>query len=120
MNVCIVSLNLAAYFDTTPRSKYGGAEVQAAFVARALRDQGVNVSLVVADLPDDIPVPYPVESAFRSGDGLPLVRFFHPRMTGINDALARANADIYYQRNAGMLTGLVAHFARQHGRVFVY
>ncbi|HET6463767.1 MAG TPA: glycosyltransferase family 4 protein [Candidatus Krumholzibacteria bacterium] len=120
MKVCVVSLNLAAYFDTTPRSKYGGAEVQAAFVARALRDQGVDVSLVVADLPADVRVPYPVESAFQSGAGLPVLRFFHPRMTGINDALARANADIYYQRNAGMLTGLVAHFARQHGRRFVY
>ncbi|HKW13880.1 MAG TPA: glycosyltransferase family 4 protein [Candidatus Krumholzibacteria bacterium] len=120
MNVCVVSLNLAAYFDTTPRSKYGGAEVQAAFVARALRDQGVNVSLVVADLPADVRVPYPVGSAFRSDDGLPLLRFFHPRMTGISDALARANADIYYQRNAGMLTGLVAHHARKHGRRFVF
>jgi glycosyltransferase involved in cell wall biosynthesis len=120
MNVCVVSLNLAAYYDTTPRSKYGGAEVQAAFVARALRDQGVNVSLVVADLPVDVRIPYPVESAFRTDDGLPLLRFFHPRMTGISDALARANADVYYQRNAGMLTGLVAHHARKHGRLFVY
>jgi glycosyltransferase involved in cell wall biosynthesis len=41
-------------------------------------------------------------------------------MTGISDALARANADVYYQRNAGMLTGLVAHYARRHGRTFVY
>ena len=120
MKVCIVSLNLAAYFDTHPRSKYGGAEVQAAFVARALRDQGVDVHLVVADLPSDVRIPYPVESAFRSSDGLPLVRFFHPRMSGINEALARADADVYYQRNAGMLTGLTAHFARQRGRVFVY
>jgi len=120
MKVCVVSLNLAAYFDTTPRSKYGGAEVQAAFVARALCDQGVDVSLVVADLPAGVRVPYPVESAFQSGEGLPGLRFFHPRMTGINDALARADADVYYQRNAGMLTGLVAHFARQRGRRFVY
>jgi glycosyltransferase involved in cell wall biosynthesis len=120
MKVCVVSLNLAAYYDTTPRSRYGGAEVQAAFVARALKDQGVDVSLVVADLPAEAHIPYPVESAFRGSDGLPGLRFFHPRMTGINDALARVNADVYYQRNAGMLTGLVAHFARKHGRVFVY
>src|SRR5512147_1291460 len=102
MKVCIVSLNLATYFDPTPRAKYGGAEVQAAFVARALRDQGVDVSLVVADLPSDVPVPYPVENAFRSHDGFPVLRFFHPRMTGINEALERADADVYYQRNAGM------------------
>jgi glycosyltransferase involved in cell wall biosynthesis len=120
MKVCVVSLNLAAYFDSTPRSRYGGAEVQAAFVARALKEQGLDVSLVVADLPADVRIPYPARSAFGSRDGLPVLRFFHPRMTGINDALAHANADIYYQRNAGMLTGLVAHFARRNGRLFVY
>jgi glycosyltransferase involved in cell wall biosynthesis len=120
MNVCIVSAHLAAYFDPAPRFLYGGAEVQAAFVARALRDQGMNVSLVVADLSPGVRIPYPVENAFRSGDGIPVLRFFHPRMTGINDALARANADVYYQRNCGMITGLVAHFARKHGRTFVY
>jgi hypothetical protein len=46
MRVCIVSLNITSYFDSTPRAKYGGAEVQAGFVARALKDQGVDVSLV--------------------------------------------------------------------------
>lgn len=120
MKVCVVSLNLAAYYDTHPRSKYGGAEVQAAFVARALKDQGVDVRLVVADFDPSIAIPYPVESAFQSDDGLPVLRFFHPRMSGINAALARADADIYYQRNAGMVTGAAAHFARRHGRVFVY
>jgi glycosyltransferase involved in cell wall biosynthesis len=120
MKVCVVSLNLAAYFDPHPRSKYGGAEVQAAFVARALKEQGVDVHLVVADLPDGAHIPYPTGSAFGSAEGLPVLRFFHPRMTGISDALARANADIYYQRNAGMVTGLVAHHARRNRRLFVY
>lgn len=120
MKVCVVSLNLAAYFDTRPRSKYGGAEVQAAFVACALQAQGVEVTLVVADRPDDVRIPYPTESAYRTAEGIPVLRFFHPRMTGINDALARADADVYYQRNAGMVTGLAAHYARKHGRPFVY
>jgi glycosyltransferase involved in cell wall biosynthesis len=120
MRVCIVSLNIAAYFDSNPRAKYGGAEVQAGFVARALKDHGVDVSLVVADLPAGIHVPYPVENAFRSSAGLPVLRFFHPRMTGIYSALARADADVYYQRNAGMVTGIVANFARRNRRVFIY
>jgi glycosyltransferase involved in cell wall biosynthesis len=41
-------------------------------------------------------------------------------MTGINDALERVDAEIYYQRNAGMVTGLAAHFCRRRGKVFVY
>lgn len=120
MKICIISLNLAAYFDTTPRSRYGGAEVQAAFVANALASSGQNVSLVVADLPEDVAIPYPALSAFRTGDGIPGIRFLHPRMSGILDALERADADVYYQRNAGMVTGLTAHFCGRHDRVFAY
>jgi glycosyltransferase involved in cell wall biosynthesis len=120
MKVCIVSLHLSAYFDPAPRAKYGGAEVQAAFVARALKDRGIDVSLLVADLPGDINLPYPAQNAFRSGDGPPVLRFFHPRMTGIYSALERADADVYYQRNCGMITALVADYASRHGRAFIY
>lgn len=120
MKICIVSMKLAAYFDAHNRSNYAGAEVQAAFVARALKDQGVDVHLVVADVPQGIRIPYPTESAFRTDDGIPIVRFFHPRLSGINHALERVDADIYYQRNAGMVTGITATFARRRGKVFVY
>ena len=120
MKICIISLNLASYFDATPRSKYGGAEVQAAFVARALEQAGQNVHLVVADLPSDHRLPYPTRNAFHSGEGAPVLRFFHPRMSGIFHALADVDADVYYQHCAGMVTGLTAHVARKRGRVFVY
>ncbi len=120
MKICIISLNLAAYFDTSPRSRYGGAEVQAAFVANALASAGQDVALVVADLLPDITIPYPTVSAFGTREGLPGLRFFHPRMSGIFDALERVDADVYYQRNAGMVTGLTAHFCRRRGKVFVY
>lgn len=120
MKICIVSLNLAAYFDPHPRSRYGGAEVQAAFVASALRQAGQDVRLVVADLPEGAAPPYPTTNAFRTGEGLPVLRFFHPRMSGIMRALEAADADVYYQRNAGMVTGLTAHYCRKRGRTFVY
>jgi len=120
MKICIISLNLAGYFDTSPRSRYGGAEVQAAFVASALTSAGQEVALVVADLPPDLTLPYPTVSAFGTREGLPGLRFFHPRMSGILDALERVDADVYYQRNAGMVTGLTAHFCRRRGKVFVY
>jgi len=35
-------------------------------------------------------------------------------------ALERADADVYYQHCAGMITGLTAMFCRQKGKVFVY
>jgi len=51
---------------------------------------------------------------------VPVVRFFHPRLSGILAALNRVGADLYYQRNAGMITGVVAAHCRKHGKVFVY
>jgi glycosyltransferase involved in cell wall biosynthesis len=94
--------------------------VQAAFVADALRAAGADVVLLVADLPDGARLPHPAENAFRTRDGLPVLRFFHPRWDGIMSGLARANADLYYQHCAGAITGLVARFCRSHGRAFVY
>jgi glycosyltransferase involved in cell wall biosynthesis len=41
-------------------------------------------------------------------------------MTGTWRALARADADLYFQRNAGMTTGVVGAFCRRHGKPFVY
>jgi len=120
MRICVVSLNLAAYYDPTPRARYGGAEVQAAFVAQALAAAGHEVSLVVADLPTGVKPPYPTFAAFDSRAGLPGLRFLHPRMSGILSALSAANADLYYQRNAGMVTGVVANFCAQKRRTFVY
>ncbi len=120
MKVCVVSLNIASYFGVTGEVRFGGAEVQAAFVARALRTAGDDVTLVVADLPAGAALPYPAENAFFSPDGLPGLRFFHPRWSGVMAALERADADVYYQRNAGMITGLTAMFCRRRRRAFVY
>lgn len=94
--------------------------MQAAFVADALRTAGADVVLLVADRPDGARLPHPAENAFRTRDGLPILRFFHPRWDGIMSGLARANADLYYQHCAGAITGMVARFCKSHGRAFVY
>ncbi|MEJ1964053.1 MAG: glycosyltransferase [Gammaproteobacteria bacterium] len=49
-----------------------------------------------------------------------MLRFVHPRWTSVWAALGRADADIYYVSGAGMMLGLVAMFARRHGRKVVY
>jgi glycosyltransferase involved in cell wall biosynthesis len=120
LKVCVVSLRLPSFYGVTETADFGGAEVQAAFVADALRAAGADVVLAVADLPAGARLPYPAESAFSSADGIAGLRFFHPRWSGIMAALARADADVYHQHCAGMITGLVARFCRQHGRAFVY
>jgi glycosyltransferase involved in cell wall biosynthesis len=56
----------------------------------------------------------------RPDAGVPVLRFIHPRWTGIWSALKHASADLYYTSCAGMHVGLVALFCRRHGRRFVF
>lgn len=101
----------------------GGEQVQHTLLAKALARRGHEVSMVVYDYgqPDrarwDGVITY---KAFRQQDGLPVLRFAHPRWTGAWAALKRADADVYYASCAGMHLGLLAMFCRQEGRRFVF
>jgi len=119
MKICIVSLHYVPFLRGDTTRTFGGAEVQTAFLVDALQEHGHEVTMVVADY-DGGPFPCAVENAFHSARGIPGLRFFMPRAYGILRALARADADVYYQRNAGMITGLVAWHCRRTGHIFVY
>ena len=120
MKICVVSLNIVPFFQSDKRSQFGGAEVQAAFVANALSHAGHDVSLVVSDLGDGDALPYTAYNAYNSSDGVPGFRFISPRTPGILRALREADADVYYQRNSGMVTGVTGMFCRRHNRTFVF
>jgi glycosyltransferase involved in cell wall biosynthesis len=101
----------------------GGAEVQRALIARELVRRGYEVSFVTWDhgQPDGV-----VQDGIRvfkmcePKAGLPGLRFLHPRWTSLWAAMARADADLYYQRAAGAESGQVALWTRRRGRRFVY
>ncbi len=120
MRICIVAPNLPLYFRRDDAAQFGGAEVQAAFLAGALSSAGQEVSLIVSDLRPDDKLPFPALNAYQTDDGIPGIRFFHPRVPGVWRALGATDADVYYQRNASMLTGVTALFCRRRGSVFVY
>jgi glycosyltransferase involved in cell wall biosynthesis len=119
MKICVVSFNIVPYYHRSSHGQYGGAEVQAAVLADAFAAAGAEVCLVVRDL-GDARLPYPAYNAFRSGDGVPGLRFFHPRLPGVFAALRRADADIYFQHCAGIETGLTAMHCNRHRGKFVY
>ncbi len=101
----------------------GGAEVQQSFLARGLRDAGYRVSVATNDYgqPDETEIDgIRVHKIVRTGPSIPLLRFFHPRLTSVWQTMGRVGADIYYQRTASAVTFVVGAYARLHGKRFIY
>jgi glycosyltransferase involved in cell wall biosynthesis len=97
--------------------------VQHTLLARALSARGYEVSMVVMDYGQTDGAEWEgikTYKTYRSEDGLPVLRFFHPRWTGVWAALRRADADIYYLSCASLRVGLTSLFARRHHRKLVF
>ena len=97
----------------------GGAEVQQGHVARELARRGYAVSFVTLDHGQPDAIEHDGIRVFKmcaETDGLPVLRFVHPRWTSLWSAMSRADADIYYQRTYGVETGQVAMWCRRHRR----
>ena len=101
----------------------GGAEVQQSVLARGLAARGYPVSMICLDYgqPQRVELDgVTVHKAFRAADGLPVLRFAHPRLSGMWRALREVDADVYYYRSAAMWVGVMAAFCRRHGRRSIY
>jgi len=104
------------------RGVIGGENVQHVLLARAWRDLGIDVSMIVFEqgLPRDLEVDgIRVIQAFRPDVGVPGLRFFHPRISRTLLAMQRADADVYYQSPASPFTGVATWFARQRRKLSV-
>ena len=123
-HVCFVAPFAWPVFSGDRKIKLvGGAEVQQSILMRLLRRDGYRVSLVCLDFgqPQGTVIDgVTVYKTYRYEAGIPLLRFVHPRLTSVWQALRTVDADIYYQRSAGMLTAVVAEFCRRYGRRSVY
>ena len=122
--ICFVGLaNLPLLAREYGAHGVGGAELQQTLLAKALVRLGARVSMVVADYgQSDGAVWHGIKTYKSCGplEGIPALRFIHPRWTRLWAALRRADADIYYTMCAGAALGQVALFARHHGRKLVF
>jgi glycosyltransferase involved in cell wall biosynthesis len=123
VKICLVGLqNLSVLAPEYKDLTVGGEPVQQTLLARALARRGHDVSMIVADLGQADGMRYEgvrTFKAYRPDAGVPVLRFIHPRWTGLWSALKRADADLYYTSCAGMEVDLLAFFCRQFGKRFV-
>jgi glycosyltransferase involved in cell wall biosynthesis len=123
MKICIVGLDDYPQLANLKDAKYvGGESVQHVLLARAWRDLGHEVSMIVHDYGqgrstsvDGIRAVAP----YSQNEGIPVLRFAHPRLTGMIGALREVDADVYYQSPAGAATGITAWFCRRNGKRFI-
>jgi len=124
MKICFVGVeNLPVLAPEYKQHNIAGEGVQQTLLCRAMARRGHKVSTVVWDYGQPDGAEWEgirVFKAYRPNAGLPVLRFIHPRWTGMWSALARAGADLYYTSCAGMHVGLVALFCRRHRKRFVF
>lgn len=123
-SICFVGLNnLAVLAPEHDRTGIAGEPLQQTLLATALARRGYDVSMVVADhgQPDGaIWERVTTYKAFSQKAGLPILRFVHPRWTGLWSAMKRADADVYYASCAGTIPAQIAMFCALHGKRFVF
>jgi glycosyltransferase involved in cell wall biosynthesis len=124
MKICFLGIdNLPVLAPEHGGGTMGGESVQQTLIARALARRGYDVSMVTADCGQRDGASWDgisVRKAYRPHEGIPGLRFVHPRWTGIWSALRRADAELYYTSCAGMQVGLLALFCRRYRRRFVF
>jgi glycosyltransferase involved in cell wall biosynthesis len=124
MKICLLGIeNLPVLAPEYRRHTIGGESVQQTLLGRALARRGHDVSMVVGDYGQADGAEFGAIRVFKAygpDAGVPVLRFVHPRWTGLWSALARADADVYYTSCAGMHVGLMAMFCRRFRRRFVF
>jgi len=101
----------------------GGAELQQSFLAPALVRRGYKVSMITLDYGQEdrtVVKGVTVHKLYKPDEGIPVVRFVYPRLTTTWRVLKEVDADVYYQRTAASLTGVMAAFCKRHGKRSIY
>ncbi len=101
----------------------GGAEIQQTVISKNLAKHGYKISMISLDFGQDhdcVVDNVAIIKTHKPDAGLPGVRFFYPRLFSLWKAMKRVDADIYYQRAAGVSTGITAAFCKLHNKKFLF
>jgi glycosyltransferase involved in cell wall biosynthesis len=124
MHICLIGLEaLSVLLPGYEQYRTGGEQVQVSLLAKALVRQGYKVSLITLDYGQPAMLDYSgitIIKAYSATEGIPVLRFYHPRLTKLWKALKQADADIYYTSCAGFQVGISALFCQRYNRRFVY
>ncbi|MFT6925928.1 MAG: glycosyltransferase involved in cell wall biosynthesis [Psychromonas sp.] len=123
VNICLVAHFAYGAVTGGSQGAIGGVERQTSLMAKWLQAKGHKVSLLTwteGNEHDEMIDGVHVIKICRQDSGLPGVRFFYPRWTGLISAMKRANADVYYQNCGEYITGQVALWCKANNKKFVY
>jgi glycosyltransferase involved in cell wall biosynthesis len=122
--ICFIESAAIAVLDGSVRaSATGGESVQHTLLARAFAKRGWDVSLISGDFGQEngaVIDGIQVWKTFARKEGVPVLRFIYPRLYRTWQALERADADVYFQSCAGMMTGLLAKFVARRDRKMIF
>src|SRR3974377_839687 len=124
IRICFVGLeNLPVLAPEFEEHGTGGAQLQQTLLAKAFVRRGYPVSMVVGDYGQEDGASWSgvrTFKAYSASEGIPVVRFLHPRWTKLCAALQRAAADCYYVSCAGAQVGQVAMWAARNKRRMIF
>lgn len=121
-SICFVAHNAFGALAGLDTGHIGGIERQQSLMAQWMANHGHDVSMVTWDEGQgDCEIKgVKVFTLGRREEGLPGLRFFHPRWTGLAGAMKRANSDTYHYHCGDLGLGQVVLWANRYGKKTVY
>ncbi len=123
-SICFVGAdNYPVLTGMASEQQFGGESVQQSVLAKCFVELGYDVSMIVSDHGQaDIEhfEGIKVIKGFLNRGGIPVVRWLHPRITGLYAALKLADADCYFDSCAGVSTGIVGHYCKKFDKIHLF
>lgn len=122
-SICFVAHNAYGALADEDTGHIGGIERQQAMMARWLAAKGYRVSMVTWEEEggnQSVVNGVHVYTICKRNQGIKFLKFFYPRWTNLNRAMAEADADIYYYNCGDLGLGQVVLWASGHGKKSFY